>query len=128
MDKFPLPSFSLLNKLQQGGVDAIKGLTVLRENGRISRDCILMVDDMYLQKSTQYHSGEYVGADEEGNMYKGIVAFMIVGLKESIPYVVQALPEVTFNGQWLAEKMVECIDSLIDCGFCVRGLVTDNNS
>ena len=57
-----------------------------------------MVDEMYLQKSTKYYSGEYVGADEEGNMCKGIVAFMIVGLKESIPYVVQALPEVTFNG------------------------------
>ena len=55
---------------------------------------------------TQYHSGEYVGADEEGNMYKEIVAFMIVGLKESIPYVVQVSPEMTFNGLWLAEKMV----------------------
>ena len=46
-----------------------------------------MVDEMYLQKATHYHSGEYVGADEDGNLYKGIVAFMIVRLKESIPYV-----------------------------------------
>jgi len=38
-----------------------------------------MVDEMYLQKATQYHSGEYVGADEDGNLYKGIVAFMIGG-------------------------------------------------
>ena len=36
-------------------------------------------------------------ADEEGNLYKGIVAFMVVGLKQSIPFVVQAIPEVTFN-------------------------------
>ena len=50
-----------------------------------------MVDEMYLQKATQYHSGEYVGADEDGNLYKESVAFMIVGLKESIPYVVQAI-------------------------------------
>ena len=40
-----------------------------------------MVDEIYLEKATQYHSGEYVGADDEGNLNKGIVAFMIVGLK-----------------------------------------------
>ena len=51
-----------------------------------------MVDEMYLQKATQYHGGEYVGADEEENLYKGIVAFMVVGLKESISYITQAIP------------------------------------
>ena len=58
-----------------------------------------MVDEMYLEKATQYHSGEYVGADDEGNLYKGIVAFMIVGLKDSIPYIVQAIPEVEFSDE-----------------------------
>ena len=91
-----------MNKIQQGGVNSIKALKILRENGKISNDCILMVDEMYLEKATQYHSGEYVGADDEGNLYKGIVAFMIVGLKESIPYIVQAIPEVKFSGKWLA--------------------------
>ena len=58
-----------------------------------------MVDEMYLEKATQYHGGEYVGADDEGNLYKGIVAFIIVGFKEPIPYIVQALPEVKFRGE-----------------------------
>ena len=35
-----------------------------------------------MQKSAQYQSGEYVGVDEEGNLFKGIVAFMLVGLKQ----------------------------------------------
>ena len=52
---------------------------------------------MYLQKSAQYQSGEYVGVDEERNLYIGIVAFMVVGLKKSIPFVVQAISEVTFK-------------------------------
>ena len=39
----------------------------------------------------------------EGNLCKGIVAFLVVGLKLSIPFVVQTIPEVTFNGQWVAE-------------------------
>ena len=115
-----------MNKIQQGGVNSIKALKILRENGKISNDCILMVDEMYLEKATQYHSGEYVGADDEGNLYKGIVAFMIVGLKESIPYIVQAIPEVKFSGEWLADKMSNCIDDLTSAEFCVRDIVTDN--
>ena len=40
-------------------------------------------------------SGECV---EEGNLYKGIFAFMVVGLKESVPFVVHTIPEATVNG------------------------------
>ena len=127
LKKFPLPSISLLNKIQQEGVNPIKAIKILRENDKVSNDCILMVDEMYLKKATQYHSGEYVGADDEGNLCKGIVAFMIVGLKESIPYTVQAIPEVKFSGEWLADKMSNCTDDIASAEFCARGIVTDNH-
>ena len=52
----------------------VKALKLLREKGEISEDIILMVDEMFLQKSTQYQGGEYVGADEDGNLCKGMVA------------------------------------------------------
>ena len=61
-------------------------------------------------------------------MYKGIVGFMIVGLKESIPYVIQSIPEVTFTGKWLCEKIAENIQTLIEAGFRVRAVVSDNHS
>ena len=54
-----------------------------------------MIDEMYLQQSAQYQSGECEGIDKERNLYKGIVAFIIVGFKLSIPFVVQTIPEVT---------------------------------
>ena len=54
-----------------------------------------------------------------------------VGLKQSTPFVVQAIPqpsqanpEVTFNGQWLAEKISDNIDNLIEIALRVRGIVT----
>ena len=56
LEKFPLPSFSTLAKIQQGGIDAIKAVSLLLEKGEISKDIILMVDEMYLQKRTQYQS------------------------------------------------------------------------
>ena len=84
-----------------------------------------MIDEMCLHISAQYQSGENV---EEGNLYKGIFAFMVVGLKESIHLVVQTIPEVTFNGQWLAEKISDNIDNLKEIGLCAQGIVTDNIS
>ena len=53
---------------------------------------------------------------------------MVVGLKLPIPFVVQAIPEVTFNGQWLTETFSDNSDNLIEFGLCVRGIVTDNHS
>ena len=72
----------------------------------------------------QHHSG----LDKEGNVYKGTVAFMVVGLKQTTPFNFQAIPqasqanpEVTFNGQWLAKNISGNIDSLIEIGLSVRG-------
>ena len=80
----------------------------------------------YICKNQQHQSGECVGGDEEGNLYKGIVSLMVVGFKLSIPFIVQAISEVTFNGEWLAETFSDNIDNLIEFGLCVRGIVTDN--
>ena len=60
---------------------------------------------------------------------------MVGRLKQSMPFFVQAIPqarqpnpEVTFNGQWLAEKISDNIDNLIEIGLSARGIVTDNHS
>ena len=48
------------------------------------RICLLF-DEMYLQKCEEYFGGELIGSDENGELYKEIVCFMMVRLKESIP-------------------------------------------
>ena len=53
---------------------------------------------------------------------------MFVGLKKLTPFVVQAVSEVTFNGQWLCDKTVSNIENLGNSGFCVRGIAVDNHS
>ena len=58
-----------------------------------------MADEMYLQQSTQYHGGKFYGEDTDGNLFKGIVVFMIVGLKQSVPIVVRAVPETSVTGE-----------------------------
>ena len=60
---------------------------------------------------------------------------MVVWLKQSTTFVVQAIPqagqadpEVIFNRQWVAEKISDNIGSLIEIGLSVRGIVTNNHS
>ena len=75
-----------------------------------------MADEMYLQKCTQFHCGEYIGGDVEGNLYNGVVVLMIQGLKKSISFVIQALPETKITGVWLAQHISECISCLSKVG------------
>ena len=37
----------------------------------MNSDCVLILDEMYLEKSSEYHGGKYVGLDEVGKFYKG---------------------------------------------------------
>ena len=128
LQKLPFPSLSLLAKLKSGSMDVINAAKMLKDKEAISKDIIFMVDEMYLQKCIQYAGGQYIGADSNESFYKGIVVFMIQGLKESVPIVVKASPEVTLTGQWLADEVSHCIISLGQVGFKVRGIVADNLS
>ena len=55
--KLLLLSISLLNKIQQGGVDSLKALKVLQEEDQISTDLVLMMNEMCLHKVGQYQAG-----------------------------------------------------------------------
>ena len=106
----------------------MKTVRLLLEKEVISSDIILIIDEMYLQKSVQYHGGHFVGQDEDGNLYKGIVVFMIVSLKKSLPCVIKSIPETKISGEWLKTEIDECIFNLKKTGFQVRAVVTDNHS
>ena len=53
---------------------------------------------------------------------------MIVGLKKSIAVAVNAFPERSTTGKWIASKLDYCLTCLAKEGFKVRGLFTDNHS
>ena len=128
LEQFPLPSFSLLSKIESGSIESYRAASALKAKGSISEDVILLLDEMYLQKQAQYHSGKYFGEDENGNLYKGILVFMIVGLKENTPFVVKAVPETKITGSFVASHIWEVIGNLAEVGFNVRGVCADNHS
>ena len=128
LKELPLSSFSLLQKLACGSVDPLKVAKLMLEQGRISEDIVVPFDEMYLQKGTQYHSGEYLGQNEDGELYKGIVYFMIVGLRKNIPLVVKAVPETSVNGSLISKNLDDTIAKLAAIGFKVRAIICDDHS
>ena len=77
LKELPLPLLSVLKKITSGEVDSLEVAKLLLEKQPVSSDCVLIIDEMYIQKSLQYYSGDFMGQDEEGNLHQRIVLFMI---------------------------------------------------
>ena len=56
-----------------------------------------------------------------------IACFMIVGLKESIPYVIKLFPEIKNKSAGLRDELIECLDFLYQCDFNVPEFFCDNH-
>ncbi|XP_065639339.1 uncharacterized protein LOC136072179 [Hydra vulgaris] len=128
LEQFPLPSFSLLKKISKGGVEPLKSIKCLLNQDKNDKDVVLLMDEIYLQKKAQYQGGRMIGVDNKGILYKGVMTFMIATLKKKINFVIKAIPEVKIEGKWLADHVDECITSLQENGFHVRGVISDNHS
>ena len=125
--QFPLPSLSLLKKLNKGGMESLKAMKVLLDQGKIG-DVVLLLDEIYLQKDGQYQGGQLVGVDSKGNLFKGVMTFMIHSLKQSIPFVIKTIPEVKIRGLWLSEQIDECFHTLHQSDFNIVAVISDNHS
>ena len=95
----------------------------MRIHGKISEDVCMIFDEMYFY----YFGGEMIGWDDEGELYKGIVCFMIVSLKESIPYEIKSSSETNNDVNWLKTELLDSLEILSNCGFRVRAIVCDNH-
>ena len=109
-------------------MDALKVCSYLRESGKISQDITVMVDEMYLRKCAQNSKGKFIDCDEEGDFYEGITVYMIEGLKNSVPVIVKGCPITALYGKWLANEMASCISALVNSGFKVRAIMTDDHA
>ena len=90
---FSLLSVSLLKRLSQRGVEPLKAVKLLLFERKIDKDIALLTDEMYLQKEMQFQQGKLIGCDDNGNLFKGIMIFVIVGVRKNVPFVVKAVPQ-----------------------------------
>ena len=93
LKEFNLSSVSYLRKIIQRSVGICKSAKRMLNCNSISKYTILMFIEMYQQKREEFTGVELTGVDPDDNPYKGIKCFMIVGLKENVPFVVKDIPE-----------------------------------
>ena len=74
-------------------MEPLKAVKLLLNKRKIDKDIVLLTDEMYLQKELQFQQGKLIGCDDNGNLFKGIVTFMIVKVRKNVPFVVKAVPE-----------------------------------
>ena len=117
--QFPLLSLRLLKKLTEDGIEPLKAAKVFLEQRKTGTDVALLLDEVYIQKDSQYQDGKLVDAVNEGNLYKGVIKFMINSLTKSNVVVIKAIPEKKIEGKCLLEHIDNCITSLNSVGYNV---------
>ena len=65
LEQFPFPSISWLKQLSKGGIEPLKACKLLLEEGKMDKDVILSLDEIFLQKDAQYSGGRTIGADAQ---------------------------------------------------------------
>ena len=70
-----------------------------------------------------YFLGEIIGCDDEEKLYKSIVCFMEVGLKESIPYVTKSSPKTNIDADWLKAELLDSSKFFLTAAFVLELLL-----
>ena len=83
----------------------------LKENGNIST-LVSDFDEIYLQKREKYFGGETFDVDERGEIFKGMLSFMLVGLKINTHFIINCVTEREVNGYFVLDDLKECLHEL----------------
>lgn len=124
----PLPSYSLLTSLKSGKIKHLKALVRFRDQGEIDNDVVLLIDEMHLQESVEYDGRDSVGADEHGELYTGILCFMVVSLKKSTPFILLSIPVIRLNSDIVLTGIETCATLLFQHNFSLLAIITDNHA
>ena len=127
-EEYKLPSTSYLSKLKSAGIDAVKALKVVKDKNLISEDVVMMFDEMYIQQYEEYSAGKFGESNADGEFYTGVLAFMIVGLKSSVSFVVRAIPKTKLTAEFIQKEMEKTLSVIMDAGFNVSLLIIVDQS
>ena len=74
-------------------IHVLAAAKALKDSEAISEDIVLLFDEMYLQKCEEYCGGDTFGTNKEGELFKGIICFMIIGSKSNVTFIIKTIPE-----------------------------------
>ena len=66
--------------------------------------------------------------NSEKKLYKSLVSFMMIGLKQNIPSLIKPGRAVRPERNWLKTEILNCTELLVENKFFLRGTVCDNHA
>ena len=90
-----------MRKINSGMTDAVNCAQTLRSEGEISSDVCTYNEESF--------AGNLVDCYSEGELYKGLVCFLILGLKNCVPYMIKSSQETKINVNWFKEELIVCL-------------------
>ena len=87
---FNLPCVSILLKIVLGKIDVKK---CSKRKWKFFYRCHRDFGEIYLQKCEKYFGGEKLGVDERGEIFKGMLSFMLVGLRSNSHFIINCVSE-----------------------------------
>ena len=118
-EEYRLPSYSFLANLKSAGIDSVKALKMMKDKNAISDDVIVMYDEMYLQQCEEYAAGKVEGSNDDGELYNGVLAFMVIGLQKNVPFIVRAVTKTKLTAEMIKEELEKTLDVVMEAGFNV---------
>ena len=76
----------------------MKCVKSLKSQGVISED-VMMLDKMDSQKWEEHSDSGIIGGIENNELDKTLLSFMIVWLKDNVPYIIKSIPEQNIDGK-----------------------------
>lgn len=94
---------------------------------------VLMIDEMAIRQKIEFDGQKFCGycdinntiANEEHNIAKEALVFLVVGINESWKIAVEYFFINGINGEQKANLILQCLSMLHDCGFCIKSLTCD---
>lgn len=68
------------------------------------------------------------GTDEDGEFYKVVDCFMIIGTESSTPRVIHQIHEFCIDGSWIKIVILKFMEKLKNVSSVILGVVCDNHA
>ena len=59
------------------------------------------------QKWEEHSDSGIIGGIENNELDKTLLSFMIVWLKDNVPYIIKSIPEQNIDGKWIKEQILD---------------------
>ena len=82
---------------------------------------------MHLQQQVQYDGQDIIGCNENLEMFKSILCFMVFSFRKTVLYIIKTVPIVKLSSNIVFNWILKCLKVLSDANFQPHCVISDNH-